>query len=157
MVTILMCKIMEVRHFQVLTMPEIPVPNRVTCRYFINVSMKANYYLDGQMICGSMRICRRTREDIRRSRYLDEKVRHLEESAAAGEGQRRLLGLLGLGIDVGPLAKQEGHHLLVALAAGLHQRGVALVVHLTRRTTMSSLLLKVYTGNCELHDRIYRY
>ena len=41
-----------------------------------------------------------------------------------------LLRLLCLGVDFGPLAEQEGHHLLVTLPARLHQRGVPLVIHL---------------------------
>ena len=31
---------------------------------------------------------------------LDEEVGHLEKAAAAGQGQRGLLGLVGLGVDV---------------------------------------------------------
>jgi hypothetical protein len=68
---------------------------------------------------------------------LDEKVRNLEEAAAAGEGERSLLGLLGLGVDVRALAEEEGHHLLVTLAARLHQRRVPLVVHLKNKRRFS--------------------
>jgi hypothetical protein len=67
---------------------------------------------------------KRTRTD------LDEKVCDLEEAAAAGEGERCLLCLLGLGVDVRALTEEQGHHLLVTLAARLHQRRVPLVVHL---------------------------
>lgn len=74
---------------------------------------------------------RRGRAELDVRAGLDEKVGHLREAAAAGERERRLLRLLRLCVDVGALAQQEGHHLLVALARGLHQRGVALVVDLS--------------------------
>ncbi len=68
--------------------------------------------------------------------YLDEKVGHLEEAAAAGERESGLLRLLSLGVDVGALAEEKGHHLLVTLSARLHERRVALIIHLPDQTTL---------------------
>ena len=55
-------------------------------------------------------------------------LHHLVAAAGAGQGQGRVLGPLGLGLDVGAVVEQDLHDLLVAGGGGEDERGEALHV-----------------------------